>query len=224
MKQKINFSKIYNKIPVPKSLILLFALAIILIGLRVYLYDRYSLVYLIWNIFLAAIPYLISSVLLYFSNKKRLNKTLFIISGIVWLLFLPNAPYIITDLIHIGVVHGVPVLYDSILLFTSAWLGLLLGLYSILQIEEILLNKYSKIITNRLIIGILFLASFGMHLGRTFRFNSWDIFTSPILFFGRIFNIFSLRVHHEEALSYTLLFFAFLVVSYWSFKLSKKND
>lgn len=224
MKQKINFSIIFKKIPLPKSLMLLIVFSVVLIGLRVYLYHRYSLVYLLWNIFLAFIPYLISSVLLYFSNRRILSKTLMIVGGIVWLLFLPNAPYIVTDLIHIGVVRGVPVLYDSILLFTSAWLGLLLGLYSIAHMEQILLTYYSKSITNRVIAGVILLASFGMHLGRTFRFNSWDIFTGPISFSNRLLNIFSLSAHHIEALSYTILFFSFLYVAYWSFKFSSKND
>jgi uncharacterized membrane protein len=213
----------FKKIFIPKSIILLILLALILNILRVVLFGKFSFVYILWNIILAFIPFLISSILLYFSNKNKLNKTLFIIGGIFWLIFIPNAPYIITDLIHIGVVRSVPVLYDSILLFTSAWVGLLLGMNSIFHMEKILLSKYSKKITSATIIIVMFLISIGMYLGRFFRFNSWDIFTNPSSFIIKIINNLSYSDYHIDALIYIFLFFSFIYVSYTSWKYSNKE-
>jgi len=212
-----------NKIFIQKSIILLILLALILNILRVVLFGKLSFVYLLWNIFLAFIPFLISSILLYFSNKNKLNKTFFIIGGIFWLVFLPNAPYIVTDLIHIGVVRSVPVLYDSVLLFTSAWVGLLLGMSSMFHIEKILLSRYTKKVTAIIIIIITFLISIGMYLGRFFRFNSWDIFTNPLSFIGKILNTLSYSTYHIEALIYIPLFFTFIYISYLSWKFSNKE-
>lgn len=211
-----------NKTFLSKSIILLIVFTIALNILRVVLFNRLSLVYIIWNLFLAFIPYVISFFLLHLSEKKKLSQKVFIILGIVWLLFLPNSPYIVTDLIHIGVVRSVPVLFDSILLFTSAWLGLLLGMNSIFHIEKILISKYSSKITSIVIISILFLTSFGMYLGRFLRFNSWDILVHPLDFFRILANAFSTSTRHIEALIYTLLFFSFILVSYYSWKNS--ND
>lgn len=209
-----------NKILIPKSIILLIALAFILNVLRVILFGKLSFVYLLLNISLAFIPFLISSILLNYSTANKLNKTIFIIGGIFWLIFLPNAPYIVTDLIHIGVVRSVPVLYDSILLFTSAWVGLLLGMNSVYHMEKIFLSMYSKKITSIIIAVVLLIASFGMYLGRFFRFNSWDIFITPLSFFDKLLKTLYSSTYHTDALIYILLFFSFLYVSYNSWKYS----
>lgn len=194
------------------------ALAIILNIFRIVIFNKFSQVYLLWNIFLAFIPFLISSILLWSVNKNKLKNPLFIIGGILWLLFIPNAPYIITDLIHIGEVRAVPALYDSFLIFTSAWVGLLLGLYSIHHIEQILKKRYSQKVTYITLGVIMLFISFGIYLGRFLRFNSWDIFEKPLSFINGIGNIFSRSSNYKEALLYTLLFLFFIIMSYNSWR------
>ncbi len=208
---------------IPKSIFLPLVLVFILTILRVILFNRYSLVYILWNLLLAFIPFIVSLFIVYLKKIGKLRDVYFIILGIIWLLFLPNAPYIVTDLIHIGVVRSVPVLYDSVLLFTSAWLGLLLGLNSIFHIEKVLLSKYSKKTTNIIILIILLLISFGMYLGRFLRFNSWDILTNPISFFNKLLESLSTSSYHVESLIYIILFFSFLFVSYFSWKISRNE-
>jgi uncharacterized membrane protein len=206
------------KINIPKSIILLIILSVVLNILRIVIWDKISFIYILWNIFLAIIPFIISSILLNTNNKRILNKTIFFIVGIIWLLFIPNAPYIITDLIHIGEVRAVPVLYDSFLLFSSAWVGLLLGMYSINHIEKILDTKYTKKISILIMALIVLFISFGMYLGRFLRFNSWDVFISPGAFIVGLKEIFSNSKNLIEALLYTILFFFFIVISYISWK------
>jgi len=213
----------FKKILIPKPIIPLIVLCIILTILRVVLFDKYSLIFLLWNILLAIIPFFISSIILYFHKNKKLKKWIFIILGIVWLLFLPNAPYIVTDLIHIGVVRAVPVIYDAILLFISALIGLLFGMYSVSQIEEVLLSKYSKKTTSILIFLSILLASFGMYLGRFLRFNSWDLLTNPLNSSIKFFTTLSSSSYHLESLVYVLLFFSFICISYYSWKLFREK-
>lgn len=208
---------------IPKSIFLPLVLVFILTILRVILFNRYSLVYILWNLLLAFIPFIVSLFIVYLKKIGKLRDVYFIILGIIWLLFLPNAPYIVTDLIHIGVVRSVPVLYDSVLLFTSAWLGLLLGLNSIFHVEKVLLSKYSKKTTNIIILIILLLISFGIYLGRFLRFNSWDILTNPISFFNKLLESLSTSSYHVESLIYIILFFSFLFVSYFSWKISRNE-
>jgi len=220
---------IYNnmkicKINIPKSIAILIALSVVLNILRVIIWGKFSFVYILWNIFLAIIPFVISSLLLGINNQKKMNQITFVVAGIIWLLFLPNSPYIITDLIHIGEVRFAPDLFDSFLVFSSAWAGLLLGMHSINHMEQILISKYSKKIASIVIIKVMILVSFGMYLGRFLRFNSWDIFASPNSFFIAIKEIFTNKNDLKIALSYTVLFFFFIFVSYYSWKFSQKND
>lgn len=209
------------KFIIPQSILLILLFAIILNLLRIFIFDKFSFIYLLWNIFLAIIPFIISLALLWFANKNRLNKILFFIFGIVWLLFIPNAPYIITDLIHIGEVRSAPVLFDSFLLFSSAWVGLLLGMFSIDHMRIIFERNYSKRTTYITLYLVMFLISFGMYLGRFLRFNSWDIFEKPHSFIVGIVDIFSNKENYIEAFFYTGLFFFFLIISYNSWRITQ---
>jgi uncharacterized membrane protein len=209
-------SRVYNF--VPREIILVLFLAVILNILRLLIFKSDSFVWLLWNLFLALIPFIVSSLLLFQKSNGKLTDLFFIFGLFIWLLFLPNAPYIITDLIHINVVKSVPVLYDSLLLFATAWVGLYLGLYSIFHIEKILLTKYKERMVDLLILIIIILTSFGIYLGRFLRFNSWDIFTRPFFFSDKLIKSLSGADSYTEALIYTILFSFFLYIFYKSWK------
>lgn len=206
------------RINIPKSIVLLIALSIVLNILRILIWEKYSFIYILWNIFLALLPFIISSILLKANDNKKLTQTVFIISGVFWLLLIPNSPYIITDLIHVGEVRAVPALFDSFLLFGSAWVGLLLGMYSIHHMEQILKTKYGKRVAFIIIMIVILFTSFGVYLGRFLRFNSWDVFARPVSFLNGIQEIFTNNHNLTEAFLYTVLFFFFILVSYLSWK------
>ena len=96
------------------------------------------------------------------------------------LLFLPNAPYVITDLIHLEQRLPVPFYFDLILLFSAAWNGLLLGLLSIKNIEGELHLLFAAWKVKLMLFFIFFLSGFGIYLGRYDRYNSWHILTQPV--------------------------------------------
>lgn len=206
------------KINIPKSIIFLTIFSIVLNILRVVIWHKYSFIYILWNIVLAFIPLTISFFLLVFSQKSTNKKIIFIIGGFLWLVFIPNAIYITTDFVHLGVVRAVPIIYDVALLFTSALLGLIFGLISISHIEHIIKIKYSKNITNTLMNLIIFIISFGVYLGRFLRFNSWDIFAKPVVFLNGLKEIFTNINNFIEALCYTILFFFFILILYYCWK------
>ncbi len=186
--------------------------------LRVIFFGNYAFTYILWNILLAFVPFLISSILILWTNKSNIFKPLFIIGFIFWLLFLPNAPYVVTDLIHLGRIRVVPVMYDAFVLFSSAWVSLLMGLYSINHMEKMFLLRFSKKVTNIIIAFVILFTSFGMYLGRFLRFNSWDFFTSHISLLSSIWEVFTKSNDYINVYSYTLLFFFFIYTSYLSFK------
>lgn len=212
-----------KKVVIPKDIIVIIVLACVLNLARVVIYHSEYFLYLFWNLFLALIPFIISSILLWYANNKKLNLFYFIVSGIVWLLFLPNAPYIITDMIHLGRAHNAPILYDTALLFSFAWVGLMLCLHSLYHIEQVLRTKFSQRIASLIIAKVIFLTSFGMYLGRYLRFNSWDLFVSPSFIIKSIRDVFSSANGTKEAIVFTCLFFFLISMSYIAWGYTQKE-
>lgn len=164
----------FNKIT--QYLLLTSVVAIIFNFARLDLWGTTDLLYLVWNLFLAWIPYIIS---LYFV-KKDTHTNYSIPIFILWFLFFPNAPYLVTDVIHIASRLSPLLWYDSLLFFFFGWIGLLLGILSLFHIHQYLKAYFSFWISELIIFVICFVSSFGIYIGRFERWNSWDIFTNPL--------------------------------------------
>ncbi len=138
----------------------------------------YEFLFLVWNLFLAWIPYLAA---LYISSSVRKDSSWFMVlpALLVWFFFLPNAPYLITDLKHLHYRPPVPFWYDIVMLFSNAITGLMLGLVAVYEVHESLKCWLSVKKVNLAIVGSIMLSGFGIWLGRFQRFNSWDVITRP---------------------------------------------
>ncbi|WP_299160844.1 DUF1361 domain-containing protein [uncultured Tenacibaculum sp.] len=159
-----------------KSILLIVLFCAILQLIRVQYTQSLFFSFLLWNLFLACIPYIVSEVM----KKRPLTKTKIIIGTSFWLLFLPNAPYMITDFIHLHHSKSTMIWYDLFMIFCYANTGLLLSIVSMHTIYKIIQKNWTLTIANYFIIGVVFLCGFGIYLGRFLRFNSWDIFTTPL--------------------------------------------
>ncbi len=149
---------------------------VLLIVIRIAYTESWLFISLIWNLFLAFIPFAVSSTLLKNTNNYRwMQYTLLII----WLIFFPNSPYIITDFVHLEYRAPVPFWYDLVIIFLAAWNGLILGFVSLFNIEKFLLTKFSKRIADICIYIFLVLCGFGVYAGRYLRWNSWDVVANP---------------------------------------------
>lgn len=209
------FNKIFSK-----DILIVILIATILNILRIFIFGSYSFVWLFWNLFLAIIPFVISSMMLIYDKENRLKKGQLIFWGFLWILFIPNAPYIVTDLIHIGVVRSVPVIYDAFLLFSMAWLGLYLGFYSVFHINQIILKRFSNKKTEIFIFLITLFMSFGIYLGRFLRFNSWDVFKEP---FNILKSTHLTFIKTEDGTSYLYIaLFTFFIYSFYKAFRSQK--
>lgn len=153
-----------------------------LIACRIYFSGSLLFIFLAWNIFLAWIPFFISSYLRPSSLVKW--KQYLLLTG--WLLFFPNSLYIITDLIHLDRETGIPKWFDAILIFSASAAGLLMAFISLYRVEQFLNKLMKKKWVNGLVLLMLFLGSFGVYLGRFLRWNSWDIITNPVHLFVTI--------------------------------------
>lgn len=189
---------------------------------RVHYADSPVFFHLNWNLFLALVPWLLSSSLIVFpSLRSRRLLTAFILG--LWLLFFPNALYIVTDLFHLKNRAPVPLWYDLILLISFAWLGLLYGYLSLLDVEKLMrprLNTFWLKVTS---FSLIFLASFGVYLGRYLRWNSWDILRDPASLFLDISDRFLDPLAHPRTWGMTILLGIFLSMAYTSLLLVKNR-
>ena len=134
--------------------------------------------FLFWNLFLAWVPYALALVMTGL-HRARASGWVLAPLGVVWLAFLPNAPYILTDFIHLGAVPGAPLWFDAVLIGAFAGTGLLLGMASLLLVHDVVGSRLGSVAGWALAIGSLALSSLGIYLGRFPRFNSWDVLANP---------------------------------------------
>ncbi|WXT96907.1 DUF1361 domain-containing protein [Seonamhaeicola sp. MEBiC1930] len=184
--------------------------------IRIKLTHSFFYLFLVWNLFLAVIPFAITT---YLVSLPKLSKFGLLIWFGVWLLFLPNAPYIITDLLHLKISNTHLLWLDILVVSSFAFTGLMLLYLSLLDMKSILQERIKDKYVKPLIIVILFLCGFGVYLGRFLRYNSWEIVQSPIFLFNDIFDIIFHPNLHIEAWLFTLLFGSFLIVGYYGFKI-----
>ncbi len=140
--------------------------------------GRYA--FLIWNLFLAWIPFMIS----YFTYTMTLNRrwiyVVIPIAAFVWLIFFPNAPYILTDFQHLAYsARDLPVWYDVMMLIWFAFTGLLLGVVSLFLMQEIVRREFGRWAGWAFVAMVAGLSSAGVYMGRFLRWNSWDILRNP---------------------------------------------
>lgn len=187
------------------------AFSLVTLMVRIKLNKSFFYLFLVWNIFLAIIPYTIT---VYLSTKPKLNKLKLGFWFLVWLVFLPNAPYIVTDLIHIKIGGKHLLWLDVLLVLSFALSGLLLFYLSILDMQRIIKSKFRNTPIEPITFLVLFLCGFGIYLGRFLRYNSWEIISKPKYLISDVFKIMFTPFQHLDAWLFTLGFGGFLIVGY----------
>ncbi|MFL1011251.1 DUF1361 domain-containing protein [Flavisericum labens] len=196
--------------------------SIILLMIRMKLTHSFFYLFLVWNLFLAIIPFAISSYLMCIPKPSKVS--LIIWPG-AWLLFLPNAPYIITDLLHLKISNTHLLWLDILVVSSFALNGMLMFYWSVLDMEKLLKLFIKKSIVKHCFIFLFFFTSFGVYLGRFLRYNSWEIISNPKYLLADIVNITLKPMANFEAWLFTLLFGTFLSIGFWVFKtLSTKEN
>lgn len=197
-----------------RNIALSIILSLILILARVVYTGSIFYVFLIWNLLLAGIPYLLSETL---KVKSSLNLGSAALFGFT-ILFLPNAPYITTDLFHLRGNYGDSIWYDTLLILSFAWSGLLLFFHSLTNLGSFLGKWISPVKKQFVLIGLILLCSYGIYIGRYLRFNSWDIVSNPGELFSQLADHFVNPFSHRRTWGMTMAYGAFLILSYFSFE------
>jgi len=141
-------------------------------------YEESDFRFLVWNLVLAWVPLLLA---LFVYHRYRNGTSLVLLSPaiLIWLLFLPNAPYILTDFIHLSATRDVPVWFDGATLAAFACTGLLIGFASVHLLHRVTRHRLSSNAAWCCVATVLGFVSAGVCLGRFLRWNSWDVFVSP---------------------------------------------
>jgi len=186
------------------------------VGVRIAYTGHSEGINLVWNLVLAWVP-LVAALLVHDGRRRNVRASLLVGIGLVWLLFFPNAPYILTDLQHLPNWHGAPIWFDTVLVGSAAWTGLVLGFASLFLVHAVVREVVWPPFAWAAVVASIGLASFGVYLGRFLRWNSWDVVTSPGGLVADIWSRVANPGEHPGTIAVVVVFTAFLTLAYAAF-------
>ena len=189
-------------------------MSFVLLMIRIKLNKSFFYLFLVWNVFLAIIPYAITMYL----SRIKLTKIKLSFGFCIWLLFLPNAPYIITDLLHLKVSTTHMLWLDILVISSFAITGMLLFFLSLNEMTTLLKQYLNKSYGSIIMTTVIFLCGFGVYLGRFLRYNSWEILSNPNKLILDVMKMLFHPFEHSEVWLFTFGFGGFLFIVYSMFK------
>lgn len=196
-------------------------------GLAVAVYTKKpGNLFFVWNVFLALLPLLFSRMLAVYSARQKKSRVVMMLLALLWLIFFPNAPYMITDLIYVGGSRyfsgtGYSAGYTTdfyawthlIYIGSGVIFAALAGMRSQFDIHMLVIRRFGKPAGGAVMASVCLLGGFGIYIGRILRFNSWDIFRPLSLLirlkedFSSFSILFSLLLAAYIAATYVLFYF-----------------
>lgn len=170
--------------------------------------------YLVWNLFLAWLPLLFALRLTRVLNTKLWSSWEALLYSFLWLVFLPNSFYMISDFIHLQDVMRVNLLYDTMMFTSFIYSGVVVGFTSQYLIHRQLIKRFQSRVAGLVMAATLLVCSFAIYFGRDLRWNSWDILTNPG---GLLFDLSDRLLHpasYPSMFTTVIGFFALLGVMY----------
>lgn len=194
----------------------------LLVFVRIIRTGEWTYAFMIWNLFLATIPYLISKWMsikpAVFSNRIKLMAVF-----AVWIVFIPNTFYIITDLFHLIPRNDSALWFDLTLLMSFSWCGLMMGVLSVRHMEKAIMYHLPRRTELTFVYPLMFLNAFGVYIGRYLRYNTWDIVCNPFSLMADIANMIFHPLRYGWAWAMIFLFSIMMTLMYLTIKkLSKR--
>ncbi len=183
-------------------------LSVAMVAVRWQWTGRFQFGFILWNLLLAWIPLCCALV----ASRARGRMALVALTA-TWLIFLPNAPYVLTDLMHFRV-RDVPYWYDLLMLVSFAWTGTIAGYLSLYLMHQRVTDRMGSAAGWVFAIVALGLSSFGVYLGRFLRFNSWDVVMNPDEIARDVLSRLLNPLDHGRTYVFTLLLGLFLIGAY----------
>lgn len=206
----------HRRLATVASLAGLTALVVAMVAVRVAYSGNSYYEALVWNLLLAWIPFAVA-LRVYDGYRHQAARVPLWAGGILWLVFFPNAPYIVTDFKWLRTWTGAPIWYDVVLVSAAAWCGLLLGFMSLYLMQAVVRRAAGTIQAWLFVLTVLALSSFGIYLGRFLRWNSWHVFTRPGDLAADVWPRLVHPLEYPKTIAVTGLFTAFLAMTYLVF-------
>jgi uncharacterized membrane protein len=172
--------------------------------------------YLVWNLFLAWLPLAFAIRLTKVLKTKLWSSWEGLFYSVLWLVFLPNSFYMISDFIHLQDVMRVDLLYDAVMFTSFIFSGVIVGISSLYLVHLQFLRRFNRREVNGLMAGTLLICSFAIYVGRDLRWNSWDILTNPG---GLLFDVSDRLTHpasYPAMFTTVISFFVLLATMYYT--------
>jgi uncharacterized membrane protein len=198
-------------------LVLASILALIFFTMRVIYSDAWYYRNLVWNLILAWIPYIFSMTAALMNLLLPKQWWLIIPPSLIWLLFIPNAPYIVTDFYHLVERRPVPLWYDIGLIAIYAFTGCFLAIASLRTMQHLVQKYLGTLLSWVFAFSVLGLCGLGIYLGRFGRWNSWDLLTNTQAVLTDIALHLLNPFENPRFIGFTLMFTAILMVFYLMF-------
>jgi uncharacterized membrane protein len=187
---------------------------VILVSCRIIWTGRTYYGGLVWNLFLAWLPLVFA--LLACERFERASHRDWRFAGLaaLWLLFFPNSPYILTDILHLVTRSYYLFWVDLVVVLLCAFTGLILGFLSVFLLQGVVARLKGKAASWWFVAVASLLGGFGIYLGRFMRFNSWDVFTKPSTVYKGIGIWAKTSSARSTGIAFPLLFALFLFLTY----------
>ena len=189
------------------------ALSVTLLGARWLHTGSTGYAFLLWNLFLAWLPLGLAWAATRTQRGSWQAPLL-----VLWLLFFPNAPYLVSDLMHLRV-RVAPLWYDTGLLASFALAGMLLAIASLRLVKQLVANRWGSVAGWTTVALVCGLSGFGVYLGRFMRLNSWDALVNPFGLFHATVERVAAPHAYPQTWGVSLVFAALLLAAYVAFDL-----
>jgi uncharacterized membrane protein len=180
---------------------------------RIFYTGRTAYVWLGWNLMLAWVPLLLAlAISRRHAPGARPSWAPSAALGAAWLAFFPNAPYLVTDLIHLRSRGSMPLWYDAMMVFAFALTGVCLAFLALWLIHRLVERRFGPWAGWAFVGAVAGLSGFGVYLGRYPRWNSWDVVARP----GELLADLAAQVRDPEprAFGVTLMMAALFGIAY----------
>src|SRR5688572_25015324 len=182
------------------------AVAVSLVGLRMALSHSLRHGYLVWNLFLAWLPLLFCLAAVRTLRTRGEGHWKFWVLATAWLLFLPNAPYVFTDLTHLGPRNRSLFWVDLVLIVMTAWTASLVGFLSLYLMQTLVSRRYGWVTGWGFAVVVSGLVGVGIYIGRFLRWNSWDVLLNPLGIASDMLMLAMRSVADKKLVIYPMLF------------------
>jgi len=191
------------------------AVSTVLLAAEWLMYGQLLHQYLVWNLFLAWLPFLLAIWLVKVLRRKLWSSWEALLITVAWLAFLPNSFYMVSDFIHLNELGNDQVLFGAVMFTSFVFTGLCLGASSLYLVHTEMLKRVSRHTATMMVGVLLLIASGAIYMGRDLRWNSWDVILNP---FGLLFDVSYRLVHpsqYPQVFGVILPFFVLLATIYF---------